>query len=158
AVPPATPRAILTFRPRSGLLWLARALGIFPAFGIFGASTLRGGLEIWRGDLFGRVTTRAEADSNIYASSLGTGDFILTSIPEVGFKRAAGLVILDTLAGLEMKRFAANPIHDAVNPFATASVEWAPTDGKTSGQFQASARRVTLGNPDVNERTTSDQY
>ena len=137
---------------------IPKALSISLGMGILGSTLLHAGYEVFKGHLFGRVTTGAEADSNIYLNSHSTGDFIVTVVPEVDFKRDVALVLIDMSAGLRVMRFIDQTANNDANPFASTRISWTSEAGKSGGQVLASATQVAQANQDVNLRTVSDNY
>lgn len=117
-----------------------------------------GGIEIGRGYLYGRMVTRVEADSNIYANAESNGDLVGTAVPEVGLRRTAGLLRIDLSAGAEVQRFMDHALLNAENPFAFASADWSPEQGKTEGRMTLSLRRLAQANPVVNQRTDAEDW
>lgn len=116
------------------------------------------GFEVGRGYLYGRMVTRVEADSNIYANAESNGDLVGTLLPEMGFRRTAGLLRLDLSSGIELQHFWEHRILDAENPFAFASLDWAPEKGKTEGRVNLVVRRLSQANPIVNQRTDAEDW
>lgn len=122
------------------------------------APQAQAGMELGRGYLYGRLVSRAEADSNIFANAESNGDLIGTVAPEIGFRRNASLLRLDLSAGAEMQQFLDHSELNATNPFSFASLNWSPEEGKTDGRLSVSARRLSQANPIVNQRTDAEEY
>lgn len=95
-------------------------------------------------------------DSNVYTSSDGEDDFIISGGVGMEYSRKAGLIGVNGSLGWDLGRFSTLTSEDFINP--SASLEFSKGTGRTTGSIQFNARRATAPDPTVGLRTDSWNY
>lgn len=115
-------------------------------------------LPLAKGELFVTADARVEFDNNIYTNANEIYDTILFVTPGVSYTRKAGLLKLNTSAGLEVQRFADNTRHNSENGRFNGDLTWANEEGKSDGKLVVGANRLAFANAEVNDRVVNDTY
>lgn len=109
-----------------------------------------------RDQIYVTAYVAAGYDSNIFASSGGESDFIISSGAGIEYARKAGLIGVNASLSWDFGSFADNSSEDYVNP--SASLEFSKGSGRTTGSVQLNARRDSRADPTVGLRTDSWNY
>lgn len=120
---------------------------------VLGSSAAFGFTEIARGELILSTTARAAYDSRVFGGINPADDYIYTLDPRLLYRREAGQIKMEGMAGLRINRYEQ---FDELNSedFVSSIKLRLPEEGATlaSGVFEASYDEHTDVNYDVNKR------
>lgn len=116
----------------------------------------RADLSVARGSLSLTAVLDEEYDSNIFLNQFRTSDWHTTFTPGLKFVRDAGLIRLDTNAGVAFQRFQRYDTENSSDPFADASLRWTQEESNVDSRVSATYRRASQANIDVNTRTRAE--
>jgi Uncharacterized protein conserved in bacteria len=116
-------------------------------------SSLLGFAEFARGEVLLSTTGRATYDSRVFGGLNPADDYIFTLEPRLIYRREAGLLKLDSHAGLRVNRYEEFQELDSEDFFTSVRLSLPPGTGTVaSGSFETSYDERTDVNYDVNAR------
>jgi len=101
--------------------------------------------------VFGGVTYNYS--SNMFAESVGRGDYTISAQTGVELKRRAGIIAVNSTAKVDFVRYGEYTDENAINPSFFLGFD--KTTGRTTGSLTVSAFRETRSDSAVNLRTSS---
>jgi len=106
--------------------------------------------------IFVTGTVGVSRDSNIFASSGGSGDFVYSGGLSAEYLRKAGWIQVNAGVGVDISRFDKFNDEDFQNPRFNA--EFSKQTGRTTGAISLTAARQSRADAAVNTRNTSWNY
>jgi hypothetical protein len=103
--------------------------------------------------LYVNASVGVSHDSNVYANSQGTGDYVYSTSVSAEYARRAGWIGVNAFASIASSRFASVKGQDFDNP--NFGLEFTKQTGRTTGTLSLSAARESRADAAVNMRSTS---
>lgn len=132
------------------------ALASFVAAGMT-SSALFAFTQVGHGKVMGVVSGDLTYDSNIFVSNSEVSDTVGTLDGGVHYVRDASQITCDGSVGLLGQKFFDHSSQDSIDPYSDIKLGLAPSDD-TDVHGEASLRRSTIANEQVNDRTKSNDF